>query len=128
VHGLCRGNGGGATDAGVALHEVQNALPSVGGRLPPAVIQDIVRGNYSEFRDCYEEGLKRDPNLRGRVLVRFIIDRNGRVSNVDDGGSTIPDREVVRCVAKGYSKLCFPPPEGDGTVTVEYPIMFAPGP
>lgn len=95
------------------------------GRLPPEQIQRIVRGNFAALRACYELGLKRDPALRGRVNVRFVIGREGRVSQVSDSGSEMPDREVLRCVLEGFEGLEFPRPEG-GIVTVVYPILFSP--
>lgn len=98
----------------------------VSGRLPPEVIQRIVRQNYGRFRMCYEQGLARNPNLEGRVQVRFAIDRGGMVSNVQNGGSDLPDSGVTSCVMGAYYGLSFPPPEG-GIVTVTYPIMFQPG-
>lgn len=98
----------------------------VNGRLPPEVIQRIVRQNYGRFRMCYEQGLARNPNLEGRVQVRFVIDRAGMVSNVQNGGSDLPDSGVTSCVMGAYYGLSFPPPEG-GIVTVTYPIMFQPG-
>jgi hypothetical protein len=97
----------------------------VSGRLPPEVIQRIVRQNYGRFRNCYEQGLSRNPNLEGRVQVRFIIARDGSVSNVQNGGSDLPDSGVVGCVIGAYYGLSFPQPEG-GIVTVAYPIMFQP--
>ncbi|MBN2193365.1 MAG: AgmX/PglI C-terminal domain-containing protein [Polyangiaceae bacterium] len=99
---------------------------SVSGRLPPEVIQRIVRQNYGRFRMCYEQGLARNPNLEGRVSVRFVIGRDGSVSNVSQGASDLPDSGVVSCVLSAYYGLSFPQPEG-GIVTVVYPIMFAPG-
>lgn len=98
----------------------------VSGRLPPEVIQRIVRQNYGRFRMCYEQGLARNPNLEGRVQVRFAIDRAGMVSSVQNGGSDLPDSGVTSCVMGAYYGLSFPPPEG-GIVTVTYPIMFQPG-
>jgi hypothetical protein len=41
--------------------------------------------------------------------------------------SWIPDQQVVSCVVENYRTLRFPPPEGNGHVTVIYPIMFSPG-
>jgi len=99
---------------------------SVSGRLPPEVIQRIVRQNFGRFRMCYEQGLGRNPNLEGRVVARFVIGRDGAVSNVSNGGSDIPDSGVVSCVISAYYGLSFPTPE-DGIVTVSYPIMFSPG-
>ena len=105
---------------------VRMGATQVSGRLPKEVIQRIVRQNYGRFRLCYEQGLQKNPNLQGRVAVRFVIGRNGAVSNVGNGGSDIPDSGVVSCVVRAYYGLSFPPPEG-GIVTVVYPIMFSPG-
>jgi hypothetical protein len=99
---------------------------SVSGHLPGEVIQRIVRQNYGRFRMCYEQGLSRNPNLEGRVAVRFVIGRDGSVSNVGNGGSDLPDSGVVSCVMGAYYGLSFPAPE-DGIVTVTYPIQFQPG-
>lgn len=98
----------------------------VSGRLPPEVIQRIVRQNYGRFRMCYEQGLARNPNLEGRVQVRFVINREGMVSNAQNGGSDLPDSAVTSCVISAYFGLSFPQPEG-GIVTVTYPILFQPG-
>lgn len=106
--------------------QVRMGATTVSGRLPPEVIQRIVRQNYGRFRMCYEQGLSKNPNLEGRVTVRFVIGRDGSVSNVSNGGSDIPDSSVVQCVIRNYYGLSFPQPEG-GIVTVVYPIMFSPG-
>ncbi|RLB57738.1 MAG: FHA domain-containing protein, partial [Deltaproteobacteria bacterium] len=98
---------------------------SVSGRLPPEVIQRIVRNNFGRFRVCYQTGLKTNPNLQGRVVVSFIIGRDGTVSGVGGSGD-LPDGRVVGCVAGAFSGLTFPQPEG-GIVTVRYPIVFTPG-
>jgi hypothetical protein len=106
--------------------QVRMGATTVNGRLPPEVIQRIVRQNYGRFRLCYENGLRNNPNLQGRVAVRFVIGRDGSVSNVANGGSDLPDPGVVQCVVRAYYGLSFPQPEG-GIVTVIYPIMFSPG-
>ena len=106
--------------------QVRMGATTVNGRLPPEVIQRIVRQNYGRFRLCYETGLRNNPNLQGRVAVRFVIGRDGSVSNVANGGSDLPDPSVVQCVVRAYYGLSFPQPEG-GIVTVVYPIMFSPG-
>ncbi len=98
----------------------------VNGRLPPEVIQRIVRQNFGRFRLCYENGLRTNPSLAGRVAIKFVIDRSGAVSTSQDGGSDLPDQGVVQCVVRGFGNLSFPQPEG-GIVTVVYPIIFNPG-
>jgi pSer/pThr/pTyr-binding forkhead associated (FHA) protein len=106
--------------------KVRMGATTVSGRLPPEVIQRIVRQNYGRFRMCYEQGLARNPNLEGRVSARFVIGRDGAVSNASNGGSDLPDSGVVSCVVSAFYGLSFPQPEG-GIVTVVYPIMLSPG-
>jgi hypothetical protein len=105
---------------------VRMGATTISGRLPPEVVQRIVRQNFGRFRLCYENGLRNNPNLQGRVSVRFVIGRDGAVSNLSNGGSDMPDGSVVACVVRAFQGLSFPQPEG-GIVSVLYPIMFSPG-
>ena len=107
-------------DASVTEEDVR-----VSGRLPVEVIQRVVRQHHRQFRRCYEDGLVRDPDLRGRVVVRLVIGGDGRVSTALNGGSNLPDEAVVDCVVRASRAITFPPPEG-GIVTVVYPIVFSP--
>jgi hypothetical protein len=122
------GNGHGRLGGGhkVMAPRIREGATSVNGRLPPEVIQRIVRQNFGRFRLCYENGMRNNPNLQGRVTVKFVIDRSGAVAMTADGGSDLPDQGVVQCVVRGFGNLSFPQPEG-GMVTVVYPIMFNPG-
>ncbi len=125
-----QGFGGGHGHLGNAHHarppQVRIGGTTVSGHLPPEVIQRIVRQNFGRFRACYEDGLRANPNLQGRVSARFVIGRDGAVSNVGNGGSDLPDNAVVSCVVRAFYGLSFPQPDG-GIVTVTYPIVFSPG-
>ena len=137
-HGAGLGDGqgfgpgrGGSTWLGARGHKVSSPKMTVGstsvtGRLPPEIIQRIVRQNFGRFRMCYENGLRNNPSLAGRVAAAFVIGRDGAVSSVQNGGSDLPDPGVVSCVVRSFYGLSFPAPD-NGIVTVSYPIMFAPG-
>jgi hypothetical protein len=111
--------------SGDAKGRIRLGATSVNGRLPPEVIQRIVRQSQGRFKACYTDGLSRNPSLEGRVSVRFVIGRDGMVSNVANGGSDLPDAKVVACVERVFERMTFPAPEG-GIVTVSYPLMFSP--
>jgi hypothetical protein len=102
---------------------LREGAASVNGRLPPEVIQRIVRQNFGRFRACYQNGLRANPLLEGRVVVRFAIDKSGAVTNVGNAGSTMPDQGVVMCIVRAFGTLSFPAPDG-GMVTVTYPLVF----
>ena len=97
---------------------------TVHGRLPPEAVQRVVRQSFGRFRLCYEDGLRRDPGLEGRVSVKFVIDRKGGVAMAADAGSEFRDESVVACVVRGFQALSFPQPEG-GIVTVVYPLVLS---
>ncbi len=120
------GHGHGLLSGGRTSHfSVLGGSTTVNGRMPPEVIQRVVRQNNGRFRGCYEAALRANPGLAGRVAVKFVIDRGGAVAIAADGGSDLPDEGVRRCVVSSFLSLSFPAPQG-GTVAVVYPIMFSP--
>ena len=116
---------GGASSSSHAPSIRQGSV-TVNGRLPPEVIQRIVRQNFGRYRLCYTTGLRSNPNLQGRVATRFVIDRDGSVKSTQDAGSDMPDQNVTNCVVRAFGNLSFPQPEG-GIVTVVFPLIFTPG-
>jgi hypothetical protein len=96
------------------------------GRIPPEIIRRTIRQNFGRYRACYETGLRTNPNLAGRVAVRFVIGRDGSVAQSGNGGSDLPDTGVVNCIVGAFRGLSFPQPE-DGIVTVTYSIQLSPG-
>jgi hypothetical protein len=99
--------------------------PASKEKLPPEEIQRVVQENFARLRDCYEKGLRKRPNLAGRIAVSFVIELDGKTSQVEDKGSDLPDKDVVRCVVAAFVDLKFPSPKG-GTVKFTYPCVFAP--
>ena len=104
---------------------IVEAAVEVNGRIPREVIQRVVHENFGRFRFCYENGLRANPALQGRVVVKFTIDRTGAVAMTADGGSELADAKVVQCVVRGFGNLSFPAP-GGGMVTVVYPVVLSP--
>ena len=105
---------------------IRQGAVTVNGRLPPEVIQRIARQNFGRYRLCYENGLRSNPSLQGRVVVKYTIDRDGSVKGAPtDGGSDLPDQGVVQCVIRAFQSLSYPEPEG-GIVTVTYPLIMSP--
>jgi TonB family protein len=111
------------------------------GRLPPAigvgtaevrgslsreVIRRSIRRHINEVRFCYEQGLARNPELAGRVSIRFIISPSGAVTSSTVAESTLGDRTAEDCVARAVQRVAFPEPEGGGVVIVTYPFVFNP--
>lgn len=98
---------------------------TVSGRLSTDVVQRIIRQNLGRFRMCYDQARARTPQLQGSVTLRFVIGRDGSVTNVSNGGSDLNEASLLACVKTAYSGLSFPQPAG-GIVTVVSPLLFRP--
>jgi hypothetical protein len=114
------------TAATTRTYSIRFGAATVSGRLPVEAVQKGVRTRRDQFGLCYAEGLARNSTLQGRVGVRFVIGRDGTVSNVSRTSSDLADNGVISCVVKAFYGLSFPKPES-GIVTVAYPVLFSPG-
>lgn len=82
-----------------------------------------IRAHTREVRACYEKALEKDPKLEGRVIARFTIGPTGAV--VESTAEGMP--AIDACIARVISKLTFPPPPPrKGSITINYPFVFAP--
>lgn len=94
------------------------------GSLSREAISKIIRSGSDRFQTCYTDGLKKNPKLSGQVVIRFVIGNDGVVTTSEDGGSTLPSKEVVSCVLSRMKELRFPRPDGNN-FNVLYPMTFA---
>ncbi len=126
VTGYGKGAGSGFGGRGKRAPKVRQAKAKVSGALSSDVIRRIIRAHLNEVRFCYEQGLQLDPNLEGRLVVRFTIDAKGRVAEAEISTS-VGDKTVDRCVARAVKRWKFPSPAGGGLVQVLYPFELLPG-
>ena len=84
-----------------------------------------VRSRKGAIQQCYEKELKRNPSLKGKVVVRFSITPSGRTSDIDIEENTLGNEAVASCIKTTIRGWVFPfkPPS---EVPVAYPFVFAP--
>lgn len=61
-------------------------------------VQAVVVKHNKSVQYCYERELRRNPDLRGKIVVRFTISPQGAVVKVEVVSSTVKNRQVERCV------------------------------
>jgi hypothetical protein len=81
-----------------------------------------IRQRLPEFQLCYIARAKYEPELRGRVTVRFTVQKTGRAVNIHTFGF---DADIDQCVCAKLSALTFG--SFDRDETVEYAFLFSPG-
>lgn len=94
------------------------------GGLDRDVIADVIRRNLGQIRYCYERQLSSNPDLYGKLLVRFTIDAGGGVMEPKIDTSTLKSSLVEGCVLRRLAGWKFPLPKGGTQVRVSYPFLF----
>jgi outer membrane biosynthesis protein TonB len=113
----------GKGDAKVSGH-VSTAAPEVDSAdVDRAALSRYIRDRLGAIRGCYERELKRNPGLKGKVVVRFNITPAGRAGDVRIEENTLGSPEVASCISGLMRSWIFPfkPPD---EVPVQYPFLF----
>jgi len=87
------------------------------------MIRKRVRDRLPELEGVYADGIRRNPDLRGKLLVRFRIDPSGKVQHAEPADGSFPDNAFVNAVLDKVRRWTFEPPAGR-TVEVLYPFVF----
>jgi outer membrane biosynthesis protein TonB len=85
----------------------------------------FVRARMGLIKACYENALKRNPRLKGKISIRFTILETGGLADIVAAINSLGSPEVASCITNTMRtwRTQFRP---DGPVTVEYPFVFAP--
>lgn len=87
------------------------------------MIRKRVRDRLPELEGVYANAIRRTPDLRGKLLVRFRIDPSGKVQGAEPADGSIPDSAFVNDVLEKVRRWTFDPPAGR-VVEVLYPFVF----
>jgi hypothetical protein len=74
----------------------------------------------------YNKELRRDPTLRGKMLLRLIIEPGGEVSLCRVESTDLASAELVAQIVERVERFNFGPKEGVPKTTILYPIDFLP--
>jgi hypothetical protein len=122
-YGKGSGAGVGNGEGGNSLAFEEGGLSIMGG-LEKSEINAVVDENFAQIRYCYNKGLRNNPSLKGKVVSKFVITGEGKVSVSKVGSSTLLNPGVENCISARISTWTFPKPRGGGQVTVNYPFIL----
>lgn len=124
-------SGDGGTDLSPGAADDPVPVPGPAVELLPVDEEGIdvaVFPRLRDIRECYQAWLEAQPDLEGRIVVRFVVAGRGgvgvvnRISIVE--GTTTGNTLFEGCVMNVMSDLRFEPPPAGGTVEVDYPFVF----
>lgn len=85
----------------------------------------FVKARMGLIKACYENALKRNPKLKGKISIRFTILETGGLTDIVAAQNNVGAPEVASCIVNTMRswRTQFRP---SGPVTVEYPFVFQP--
>lgn len=116
--GLVAGSTG---NAGVGLIEDEGEIT---GGLDREVIAQYIKSKLGQILYCYERQLSANPDLFGKVAVKFTIGASGAVEQQLVSDTTLKNATVEGCILNKISNWRFPTPQGGTKVVVTYPFLF----
>ncbi len=112
------------TSAGV----MSTGDPIVLGALDKTLIDAVLERHMAQLRYCYIREQQDIPDLSGKIIVKFVIAKDGSVSSANTKSSTMNNGAVEQCLNSRFMRFQFPLPKGGGIVIVSYPFIFSPEP
>jgi hypothetical protein len=119
--GTSLSGGGVGTGDIVAMVDEETVID---GGLDKDAIAEVIRRNIGQVRYCYERQLSSNPELYGKVLVKFTIGAGGEVIDPKVDSSTLKSAMVEGCMLRRLAAWKFPLPKGGTQVRVSYPFLF----
>ncbi len=127
VGGVAVGGGGGKIEKrkGPKIRvRMKMSKPKIDdGELDGKSVARKIRARKRAFQACYERELKRNPSLKGKLVLEVTVGENGRVADIFVADNAL-NNAVANCIKGKMRSIRFPKPEG-GEATFSYPFVFA---
>jgi TonB family protein len=94
------------------------------GVLETADVDAKLEEHLDEVKSCYQRAGKAQRYAEGKVLLRFLVQGDGRVNDVWVVESTLGNYDVERCLVEVGRRVVFVAPTGNKATTFDYPVEF----
>ncbi|MGZ3707731.1 MAG: AgmX/PglI C-terminal domain-containing protein, partial [Bdellovibrionota bacterium] len=122
--GYGSGEHGAVSGQGKSYVSVDSGGPTVEEGLTKDEVGAVIHSHMDEIRYCHESAMLYSPNIEGKMVVQFAINRVGVVEMAAIQTSTLPEHGLEQCILKKMMHWKFPKPKGGTKVSVSYPFLF----
>jgi hypothetical protein len=131
------GSGNGSRIGGVGFTRVENTVAGQAGEARPLSsgpgpgrtdeeIQIVFDRYKAALYRLYNAELRKDPTLRGKMILRITIEPGGEVTSCTVQSNDLASEELVSQVVERVKRFNFGPKEKVSRITILYPIDFLP--
>ncbi len=124
------GNGAGFTQVESTIADVEESGRPLSDGPGPGRTDEEIQIVFDRYKVAlyriYNRELRKDPTLRGKILLRIAIETDGSVSLCKVESTDLGSPELVAKIVKRIKRFNFGPKEGVRKLTILYPIDFLP--
>ena len=84
-----------------------------------------INSHKKAFKACYDEALNRDKDVKGRVVIEFDIETEGKVTKAFAITNDTKDAVLGACLSDKVKSITFPEPPDAEIARVRYPFVFS---
>lgn len=85
----------------------------------------IIRKNLNSIKTCYDDGLKNNPNIQGKIVIEWDLASDGSVSKAAVKSSELKSETVENCIVNKIKALKFPASPTGTIANISYPFSFS---
>ena len=94
------------------------------GYLDERVVDRAMARHVPIMVDCFDRAGDARRYLSGQVVLRFVVEANGSVSDIHVIKNELGNYAVERCLIDAGRRIAFPAPEGNRRTDFEYSMRF----
>jgi len=99
--------------------------PVILGALDRSLIDQVIHQDIDTIAACYHQALAEDESLAGKVVIKFVIAKDGSVSSSTVKRSDLGHANTESCIAQAIQRMQFAEPRGGGIVIASYPFILS---
>jgi hypothetical protein len=128
--GMGNGSGAGFGQVESAIANLEDSSRPLSDGLAPGRTDEEIQIVFDRYKAAlyriYNKELRKDPTLRGKMLLRISIETSGEVSMCMLESTDLASPELVAKIIERIKMFNFGPKEGVPKMTILYPIDFLP--
>ena len=109
----------------VAMSKLENVVGDAAADASRDIktLNKVLQRYQPRLKKVYEDFLKKNPDLSGKIVFKLTIEADGSVSNVTVVSSELKDSELERNLVRYVERIKFD--AASGKLTIEWPIVFS---
>ena len=98
--------------------------PVVVGGIDNHEVEEGIGKHMDAINACYQAARADSPKLRGKVLVKFTISKDGKVNGAETRSTSLRNEGAETCLNEAVAQATFPALESGKIAIVQYPFVF----